>query len=83
LRRRRSRKKYYAKPISSSYKPKNYGISKGEYYQVTIRELSRKGQGVARIKGLVVFVPHAKIGQRLTIRIKEIKGRYAIGEIVG
>ncbi|HDM88752.1 MAG TPA: TRAM domain-containing protein [Candidatus Bathyarchaeota archaeon] len=57
-------------------------VEVGEEYDVDIRELSRRGDGVARIKGLVTFVPNAKPGDHLKVRITRVGRRFAEAEVV-
>jgi predicted RNA-binding protein with TRAM domain len=58
-------------------------VKVGEEYDVEIESVAEKGDGVAKIKGLVVFVPAAQKGEKLRIRIKELKRKCAIAEKVG
>lgn len=62
------------------FKPKPVKI--GDEIDVTIAEVSRKGDGVTRIDGYVIFVPNAKQGDAVKIRIAEIRPNFAIGNIV-
>jgi predicted RNA-binding protein with TRAM domain len=55
----------------------------GKEYDVKIEETSRRGEGIARIKGLVTFVPNAKPGETVKIRITRISRRFAEAEVVG
>lgn len=55
----------------------------GKEYNVKIEEASRRGEGIARIKGLVTFVPNAKPGENVKIRITRISRRFAEAEVVG
>jgi predicted RNA-binding protein with TRAM domain len=55
----------------------------GKEYNVKIEEASRRGEGIARIKGLVTFVPNAKPGETVKIRITRISRRFAEAEVVG
>jgi len=52
-------------------------VEVGEEYEVDIQELSRRGEGIARIKGLVTFIPNTKPGDHLKVRITRIGRRYA------
>jgi len=52
-------------------------VEVGEEYDVDIKELSRRGDGVARIKGLVTFVPNTKPGDHLKVRITRVGRRFA------
>jgi predicted RNA-binding protein with TRAM domain len=51
-------------------------------YEVDIQEMSRRGEGIARIQGLVIFVPNTKTGDHVTIRVKRISRRFAEAEAV-
>ncbi|MCS7106181.1 MAG: TRAM domain-containing protein [Candidatus Aenigmarchaeota archaeon] len=55
-------------------------IKVGEEYDVEIKEVGSKGDGIARIKNFVVFVGNTKKGEKTRIRIKEVRNRFAIGE---
>jgi len=58
-------------------------IEVGKEYSVEILELSRKGDGLAKVKGFVVFVKGSKIGDKVRIRIDSIGPRFALASIVG
>jgi predicted RNA-binding protein with TRAM domain len=58
-------------------------IKVGEEYDVEISEVGSKGDGIARIKNFVVFVNGAKQGEKIKIKITEVRNRFAIGEKVG
>lgn len=55
----------------------------GKEYDVEIQESSRRGEGIARIKGLVVFVPNTKPGDKVKIRVTRISRRFCEAEVVG
>ena len=58
-------------------------VEVGKEYDVEIQEVSRRGEGIARIKGLVCFVPNTKTGDHVKIRINRISSRFAEAEVVG
>lgn len=58
-------------------------IKVGEEYEVEINEVGSRGDGIARVKNFVVFVNGAKQGEKIKIKIKEVRNRFAIGEKVG
>lgn len=58
-------------------------VELGKEYDVEIQETSRRGEGIARIEGLVCFVPNAKPGEHVRIRITRISRRFAEAEVVG
>ena len=57
-------------------------VKLGEELDVTISELSKRGDGVARIQGYVIFVPKCQQGQQVRIKITTIRPNYAVGELV-
>jgi len=58
-------------------------VEVGKEYDVEILETSRRGEGIARIKGLVCFVPNTKPGEKVKIRITRVSRRAAEAEVVG
>ncbi len=57
-------------------------VELGKEYDVEIVETSSRGEGIARIKGLVCFVPNTKPGEHVRIRITRISRRFAEAEAV-
>lgn len=55
----------YRSGFGSSPKP----VEMGKEYEVEISEISKRGDGIARIQGFVIFVGGAKSGQKAKIRI--------------
>ncbi len=63
--------------------PKLPPVKVGERYKVKIEALGKGGDGIARIKGFVVFVPNTKVGDEVEIVINSVKQRFAFGELIG
>lgn len=62
----------------------NFGpkpVEMGKEYDVQITEISRKGDGIARIQGFVIFVKDGKVGQNAKIRVTQIGPRFATAEV--
>ncbi len=57
-------------------------VEAGKEYDVTITEMSRRGDGIAKIEGFVIFVAGSKAGQQAKIRITDVAPRFAKAEIV-
>lgn len=55
----------------------------GETYDVEINEIGSRGDGIARVKNFVIFVPNTKKGEKCKIKINQVSRRFAIGEKVG
>ena len=54
----------------------------GKEYDVQIIETSRKGDGIARIQGFVIFVKNGRTGQNAKVKITQIGERFATADIV-
>ena len=60
----------------------NKPVEVGKEYNVSIAEISRRGDGLARIEGFVVFVPGTQRGQNVRIKITQVSDRFASGQVV-
>lgn len=57
-------------------------VETGKEYDVQITETSRKGDGIARVQGFVIFVKGGRVGQKTKIRVTNVGARFATGEVV-
>ncbi len=69
---RRDRPRFIPKPVEV-----------GKEYPVDITEKSQRGEGIARIQGLVIFVPNTNPGDHVKVKITRISSRFAEAEAVG
>src|SRR5207245_11554006 len=51
-------------------------------YNVSISDTSKRGEGIARIEGFVVFVPGTRQGQNVRIRVTQVSERFASVQVV-
>ncbi len=58
-------------------------VSVGEELDVTIEAVGEKGDGVAKKNGFVLFVPGAKEGQRIKVKVTKVLRKVGFAEIVG
>ena len=76
---RHEHREHHGMSIKPSYflqKP----VKAGDELEVTIEATASKGDGIAKVNGFVVFVKGAKQGEKIKIRITDVKARFAIGE---
>ncbi|MBW9221633.1 TRAM domain-containing protein [Methanothermococcus sp. SCGC AD-155-C09] len=59
---------------------RNVPVVEGKEYDVTIEDVGRGGDGIARIEGFVIFVPNTTKGETLTIKITSVKEKFAFAE---
>ena len=50
---------------------------------MTISEISRRGDGIAKVDGFVIFVAGAKQGWQGKIKVTQVANRFATGAVVG
>jgi len=65
-----------------SDKGTNAPVVAGQTYDVKIEDVAKKGDGIARIEGFVIFVPGSKVGDDLKIEVETVKRNFAIAKIV-
>jgi predicted RNA-binding protein with TRAM domain len=53
-----------------------------EEYEAEIEDMSRRGDGIAKIEGFVIFVPNTKQGEHVKFKITRVGNRFATGELV-
>jgi predicted RNA-binding protein with TRAM domain len=57
-------------------------VDVGKEYEVEVTEVSKQGDGVARVQGFVVFVEGGKAGQKVKVSIDQVGNRFAKAKIV-
>ncbi len=55
-------------------------VKENQEIEVVIDDLGSHGEGIAKIQGYMIFVPNAKIGERLRVRIVSVGGKFATAE---
>ena len=57
-------------------------VQEGDIVETEILSVGEKGDGIAKVKGFVVFVAGGTVGQKVKLKISRVLRRFAIGEIV-
>lgn len=57
-------------------------VEVGETYEVTIEDIAKEGDGIARVKGFVIFVPNTVVGEDVSIKVSKIMRNFAFAEKV-
>ncbi len=58
-------------------------VKEGNTYTVKVESTGREGDGIAKIDGFVIFIPGAKIGEEIDVKINKVTRRVGFAEIVG
>jgi len=51
-------------------------------YEADIEDISRRGDGIAKIEGFIIFVANTKRGEHVKFKITRVGSRFATGELV-
>ena len=60
---------------------KNKPIQLEEDHELVINSYSHQGEGIGRVNNFTVFVPGAILGERVRVKIKEVKKNFARGQL--
>lgn len=58
-------------------------VKEGDEIDVTIEAVGEKGDGIAKQKGFVLFVPNTKAGERVRIRITRVLAKVGFAQAIG
>ena len=58
-------------------------VRDGEEVDVTIEAVGEKGDGIAKVKGFVIFVPGTKAGERVRIKVTRVLQKVGFGQALG
>ncbi len=58
-------------------------VSVGDEIEVTIEAVGAKGDGVAKVKGFVLFIPGVKEGEHVKVRVTKVLRKLGFAEVVG
>ena len=58
-------------------------VNVGDELELKIEAVGEKGDGIAKIKGFVIFVPNTKEGDVVKVKITKVLRKVGFGEVVG
>lgn len=58
-------------------------VREGEELDVKIEAVGEKGDGIAKVKGFVLFVPNTKEGDEVKVRITRVLRKVGFAEVIG
>jgi predicted RNA-binding protein with TRAM domain len=68
--------------MSYSYSIREKPVEVDKEYEAEIEDISRRGDGIAKIEGFIIFVPNTKQGEHVKFRVTRVGNRFATGELV-
>jgi len=60
----------------------NKPVEVDKEYEAEIQDISRRGDGIAKIEGFIIFVPNTKQGDHVKFKVTRVGSRFATGELV-
>lgn len=57
------------------------GVKEGEVYDLMIEDVGRKGDGVAKKDGMIIYVPGTVKGSKVKVLIEKVAGSVAFGRV--
>jgi len=64
------------------YEEKKAPINEGQEYEVEIESVGGKGDGIAKIKGFVIFVAGTKKGEYVKVKVTKVLQNVGFAEVV-
>ncbi len=58
-------------------------VNVGDEIDLKIEAVGEKGDGIAKVKGFVIFVPNTKAGDEVKVKITKVLRKVGFGEVVG
>ena len=66
------------------FKPRSFSpVNVGDEVEVTVEAVGDKGDGIAKIKGFVLFVPNTKEGDTVKVKITKVLRKVGFADVVG
>ena len=71
--------------MERDFRPRGFAapVKVGDEFDVKIEAVGEKGDGIAKKDGFVLFVPNAKEGDEVKIKVTRVLRRVGFAEIVG
>ena len=71
--------------MRDGFRPRGFAspVNVGEELDVEIEAVGEKGDGIAKVKGFVLFVPGVKEGDEVKIKVTKVLRRVGFAEVVG
>ena len=60
---------------------KEVPIKEGDIIDVEIINVGEKGDGVAKVEGFIIFIPDAKQGETVKVKITKVLNKFGFAEI--
>ena len=68
--------------MSSKAEDKSPPVQIGDVVELEIISMGRKGDGVAKYDGYIIFVPGAKRGERVKVEINQVLESFGFGILI-
>lgn len=71
--------------MREGFRPRGFvaPVNVGDEIDVKIEAVGEKGDGIAKVKGFVLFVPGVKEGDEVKIRVTKVLRKVGFAEVIG
>jgi translation initiation factor 2 subunit 2 len=70
------------KIVKAAKDPEVKPLEEGKVYELMIEDVSRRGDGVAKVDKYIIYVPGTAKGSKVKVHIEKISGKTAFGRLV-
>jgi 23S rRNA (uridine2552-2'-O)-methyltransferase len=57
-------------------------VTEGQEIELEVIAKGRKGDGIAKIEGYIIFIPGGNVGEKTLVRITTVRPNFAISEAI-
>jgi len=55
-------------------------VKENQELEVVVDDIGSRGDGIAKIQGLMIFVHNSKMGERVKVKILSVADKFAVAE---
>jgi 23S rRNA (uridine2552-2'-O)-methyltransferase len=55
-------------------------VKENQELEVVINDIGSRGDGIAKIQGVLILVPRSRTGERVKVGITSVRGKFAVAE---
>jgi translation initiation factor 2 subunit 2 len=70
------------KVVKTAKSPEALALEEGKIYELMIEDVSRRGDGVAKVDKYIIYVPGTTKGSKVKVHIDKISGKTGFGRVV-
>ena len=57
-------------------------LNQGDIVDVTVEAAGKKGDGIAKLNGFVLFIPNVNVGEHLKVKVTKVMEKFGFAETI-